>query len=1534
MNITKRVYKILRSILFTAILAVVGIYTLLYLFLSIPSVQQSIGDIAETELSKLLGTDIKIGDVSLSLKGGVVLKDVDVPCPDKSKFATIEKLGVGIDFWELIIHQKIVITYAEIIGLKGYLKQQEKNTPWNIQFLIDALSPKDKNKPPTKFDIKLRNVVIRSSAISVDKDWQKRKEGCFDINHLQISDIKADIILPQIKNDDFIVELRRLAFIEKSGFQLDRLVANVHITPQLLDITNLLVELPGTLIELGNFNLRYNGYGDIVNKLKNKEYEIYLNRARVTPSDFAAFYTDLSDFNQSMYLTLNAKYSPSRLNVNELLLDAKHYGLSLLLRGNLINRDESKREIAVKQLSLEACDGAIPKFLNLAPNISEKTRDIIVRLGDVKADLTGNLLFNKEAEFKTIISTSLGDVKASAVAQLAGFNPTALRANVLTSGFELGRLLDNAKFGTVMADVSTDISIDAFNIDGINGLVNLNVDRFDFGKSSIHNVVSNIKKNGKNVSGNVSVNMNNMTASVDGSGIIDGKNSVIEATLSTTNFNPNLFGISSVPPTYELSGIANVNIYGIDPNTLTGSLNLVDLDVLTPKGRFSVPYLTLQASNDKIIDKKLQRQITLNSPYVDADVTGNYNINKLPSVVRSLFAEAMPSVLQEKVSSEDYYEQDIAIDVTIKPDNTLPELFNLPIRLLAPVKLSGYLNGNQLAAKVNLYTPYLQQGKDKLIRNTYLNAQIEGLSKTVSMQAGTTLPGKDDTSVDVNLSLLGINDNLEAFVNWDLNRVKAYKGNVGMRISFAREPISNTPSFGLSVIPSHFQVADTTWNVAKGTINYSNKTIDVSGVSVSHADQFVNINGRASNNPEDKIVVDLSKIDLDYVFETLHINYVTFGGRATGRAYAANVFSPKEMIARTDGLKVQNLTYNGGLLGDDADLFGEFLPQENKVNIDAKIKDNGKQTAHVNGGIWIGRDSLSFDMATKKVNVQFLSPFLSAFASDLKGRASGHVKLYGTFSDIDLVGRVKADTISMKVDYTNVTYAGSDSVIIDPGKIKIPSFRLYDKNGNSGILTGELQHRYFHDPKFNFTIKEARNLLCYNTDASINPDWYGTIYGNGGGQIRGVPGYVGIMVDMDVAPKSTFTFVLNDRVAADDYDFLTFTDRRREMAEKEIKEIEVAKNDTIPDTVKAFLNKRKKAQQQENRPSAFELDLRATVSPSSEMILVMDPVGGDKIRAHGNGSMQLSYNSSSDELDMYGKYTLTEGLYNFTLQDIILKDFKIRPGSYIAFNGDPLRAVLGISANYRVNTNLTDLDKSFATDRELNRTNVPVDAVLNVRGDMQSPDITFDIELPSLSQDVVRKVKSIISTEDMMSRQIIYLLALNRFYTPEYMGSSGNGSEWASVASATVASQLQNMLSQLTDKFTLAPTFRTDKGDFSDVEVDVALSSRLLNNRLLINGNLGYRDKATSNTTFVGDFDIEYILNRRGNLSLKAYNHYNDQNYYLKSALTTQGVGIVYRKDFDNIFNFLKRRRKEDKDTLKNSEENQDSLFKVNNFDK
>ena len=327
----------------------------------------------------------------------------------------------------------------------------------------------------------------------------------------------------------------------------------------------------------------------------------------------------------------------------------------------------------------------------------------------------------------------------------------------------------------------------------------------------------------------------------------------------------------------------------------------------------------------------------------------------------------------------------------------------------------------------------------------------------------------------------------------------------------------------------------------------------------------------------------------------------------------------------------------------------------------------------------------------------------------------------------------------------------------------------------------------------------------------------------------------------------------------------------------------------------------------EKKNHLLNINLQIDATPDITMQLVMDPATGDIIKANGTGAMRIEYNTLSD-MKMYGTYTLEKGNYNFNLQDLITRDFAIRSGSSISFRGTPLNAELNIEAYYALTANLQDLDESFADDKELARTNVPVQTVLRLTGDLQRPDFKFDLNFPTLSQDVDRRIRSIVSTDEMMNRQIIYLLALNKFYTPDYMNvGQARNNELVSVASSTLSSQLSNMLGQISDKWNIGTNIRSDKGDFSDVEFELALSSQLLNNRLIFNGNFGYRDDAVNSNTFIGDFDLEYLLSKSGNLRLKAYNHYNDKNYYIKSALTTQGIGIMYKRDFTKFQELFQR---------------------------
>ena len=100
-----------------------------------------------------------------------------------------------------------------------------------------------------------------------------------------------------------------------------------------------------------------------------------------------------------------------------------------------------------------------------------------------------------------------------------------------------------------------------------------------------------------------------------------------------------------------------------------------------------------------------------------------------------------------------------------------------------------------------------------------------------------------------------------------------------------------------------------------------------------------------------------------------------------------------------------------------------------------------------------------------------------------------------------------------------------------------------------------------------------------------------------------------------------------------------------------------------------------------------------------------------------------------------------------------------------------------------------------------------------------------------------------------------------------------------------------------------------DEG-FNNAEYEGILSGRLLNNRLLFNGQFGYRDNANATQSFIGDFDLRYLIFPNGNLAVRMYNQTNDR-YFTRNSLNTQGLGLIMKKDFNgwrDLFGIKKKK--------------------------
>jgi hypothetical protein len=283
---------------------------------------------------------------------------------------------------------------------------------------------------------------------------------------------------------------------------------------------------------------------------------------------------------------------------------------------------------------------------------------------------------------------------------------------------------------------------------------------------------------------------------------------------------------------------------------------------------------------------------------------------------------------------------------------------------------------------------------------------------------------------------------------------------------------------------------------------------------------------------------------------------------------------------------------------------------------------------------------------------------------------------------------------------------------------------------------------------------------------------------------------------------------------------------------------------------------------------------------------------------------------------MFGTYTVDHGTYGITIQNIIKKNFTFNPGGTIVFGGDPYQAALRLQALYAVSgVSLSDLNigNSFTSNT------IRVNCLMNIGGQPAAPTVDFDLEMPTVNADEEQMIRSVINGQQEMNQQVVYLLAIGRFYNQGINNSNENQQNDAtslamqSLLSGTLSTQINTLLNTLikNDNWNFGANITTGNEGWHNAEYEGIINGRMLNNRLLFNGQFGYRDNATrANPSFIGDFDLQYLLNPNGNLALKVYNQTNDR-YFTKSSLNTQGIGIIMKKDFNGLGDlFTSSRRK------------------------
>ncbi|NJK86989.1 MAG: hypothetical protein HC906_14430 [Bacteroidales bacterium] len=672
---------------------------------------------------------------------------------------------------------------------------------------------------------------------------------------------------------------------------------------------------------------------------------------------------------------------------------------------------------------------------------------------------------------------------------------------------------------------------------------------------------------------------------------------------------------------------------------------------------------------------------------------------------------------------------------------------------------------------------------------------------------------------------------------------------------------------------------------------------------IHYNDQYFKIFGKISDNENDELVAEFSRFDLGHINSLWRYAGFKFNGILNGKAYISHFYSNPHFFSE---LKVDSFKINDEKLGDVV-VNSVWDNEEKAISLQAFAKRGNLKTISIEGEYFPYKNGLlNFDISLEKLRLNLFDPYIQSLASNLKGLASGDLKVLGTLKKPLFNGDLNLQKTSFTVNYLKTPYFLTHKVNIRDNNILLNDLTVIDQFGNKSTVNGSVTHNFFRNFKFNIAIN-ANRFQFLNTQIADNSDFYGTAYATGLVQIQGSPKNI----TMDIKAKSerdTRIFIpLSGQEQITEYDFISFY-RPGQDEEKE----------TGNGNYKVNL-------------SGIQMNFDFEVTPDAEIQLIFDPAVGDIIRGRGNGNLKMQI-STLGKFSMFGNYVVEEGDYRFTLMNFINRSFDIDPGGEITWTGSPYDANMNIKAIYETKTSLNNLFGSIGADESTGSNTSTVQCIISMTENLMSPKIKFDIELPNAEEEWKEKVKNEISTNEDLNKQFLALLVTGKFVPSNQEGfeSSPYSSVANGNASEFLSNQLSHWLSQINNNVDISVNLRNDN-QLKRNDVEMALSTQLFNDKLTFYGNVDYQtsntnNKVQSSSKLVGDVELDYKINKSGKLRIKAFHHSKDDlsMSYIEGKPYTQGVGFVYKEEFNTLGELWRRywnsfNKVEDKEEVNNN---------------
>ncbi len=1448
--------------------SLMALYISLFIITHIPACQRFFGGKVADAISERLATRVNVGSIDLGFLNRLIINDVTLYDQQNRLMLLASRMSVKIDLLALA-EGKISISSAQLFGANVRLYKRNADSKPNYQFVLDSLASKDTTST-SPLDLRINSLIIRRSSILYDQGDIPKTDGLFNPHHLKISNISANIAVKRITEDSIDVNVRRMGLSEQSGLELNNLTFRLQAGKKNAELKDFCLEMPSTKIAIDTLKASYTMENDKF-LTETIEYEGEFKDSHITLSDLRCFYNPLKNFQRQIHLQTNFKGKGYTTTIPELHLWTETGDVKILASGHVdTSKDKPSWNAKVNDLALSE---NILDFMQ--KNIPDIPREIL-NIGNLR--LRGNL--NGESDgglsAQTQIQTGIGNIDLD----LLMSGTKQFNGSIDTEGIDLKQLLDDEQLGLLAASLKLDGEV-ASKIPTVNaqGMVS----RLDYKGYPFTNIGINGTYSDKGVAGFLKIEDPFLSAELEGNMAKTGATNSINIKAKLNHLAPKALKLSDNWGNSIFAANLDADLTAKTINDAQGELRISNFSMVEENGnQYNLDnlYLTSGFEDD-------MHYVSLVSDFAKAEIKGEFEYTTLPQSIINIVATALPTLPGlPKVKKESG--NNFTMQLQVFKTDWLQKLLGMNISIAYPVTMKARVNDNTKTINLEGLMPDITYDGSR-----YTNGNIAITTPSDSIKGDIALNKimDDGSKIDLSLKAVASDNNLTTSLSFKSSASKDdFSGNLNLVTSLYKNN-ANQPEAHIMIQPSHLILNGATWTVETSDIIYNADKLYVNQFSINNGQQHLIIDGKATASREDSITVDLNEIEVAYILDLVNFHSVEFSGRASGNATVVAPFG--DFVMNAD-IVVDDFKFERGHMGT---LYAEasWVKERGQIDIDAIADDGLNSKTFVNGYVSPTNNTIDLLISADGTYLDFMHNFTKTFLSSITGQGHGDVRLAGTLDNINLTGQLIIDEGKAEVTALNTTYTLiNDTVNFIPDEIELHQMAIYDAYGNKGTLSGGIHHKHLTSMTYDLFV-DANNLLAYDFRDFGESSFYGTVYASGDVAVHGRSGEV--VIDCNVTPQKNTVFVYNASSpdAISNQEFILWGSGTLKNTGK----LQPQLTNITPDEV--------------DIPTDIYINFLVNCTPDATMKILMDANTNDYITLNGEGTIRATFYNKGP-FNMFGTYTVDQGTYGITIQNIIKKNFTFNRGGTIVFGGDPYNAALNLQAVYTVNgVSLSDLNigNSFASNT------IRVNCLMNIGGMPSSPQVDFDLEMPTVNADEQQMIRSIINGQQEMNQQVLYLLGIGRFYNQGQNNSSTNQTDRTTLAmqsflSGTLSTQINTLLSSVikNDNWNFGANISTGSEGWHNAEYEGLVSGRMLNNRLLLNGQFGYRDNARQATpSFIGDFDLQYLLFPNGNLALKVYNQTNDR-YFTKSSLNTQGIGIIMKKDFNGLKDLFSTKKK------------------------